>query len=136
MIRCPVVFAGTRYSFQLPGLDSDSIKSGFVSALILSSRLRSGKRFDMTKQVRKIRWQAKIWCARLQGVLTTDTFIVVANLQTKTIHRKMKVSLTIDLLGRETPCKRHKSVLSLTVTKTIHNFCFEIGGYSPRNCQE
>ena len=31
MIRCPV--AGTRYSFQLPGLDPDSIKSGFVSAL-------------------------------------------------------------------------------------------------------
>ena len=33
MIRCPVVFTGTRYSFQLPGLDSDSIKSGFASAL-------------------------------------------------------------------------------------------------------
>ena len=32
-IRCLVVFADTRYSFQLPGLDSDSIKSGFVSAL-------------------------------------------------------------------------------------------------------
>ena len=30
-----MVFAGTRYSLQLPGKDSDSIKSGFVSALAL-----------------------------------------------------------------------------------------------------
>ena len=28
-------------------------------------------------------------------------------------------SLTIDLLGRETPCKRHKLVLSLTVTALL-----------------
>ena len=31
MMRGPVVFEVTRYSFQLPGEDSDSIKSGFVS---------------------------------------------------------------------------------------------------------
>ena len=35
-LRCPVVFEGTRYSFQLPGKDSDSLNSVFVSALVLS----------------------------------------------------------------------------------------------------
>ena len=33
-LRCPVVFEGTRYSFQLPDKDSDSLNSGFVSALL------------------------------------------------------------------------------------------------------
>ena len=40
MMRCPVVFAGTRYSPQLPGQDSDSLKSRFVSALVKSTNIQ------------------------------------------------------------------------------------------------
>ena len=42
-LRCPVVFEGTRYSFQLPGEDSDSLKSGFVSALKFTKSQKSSE---------------------------------------------------------------------------------------------
>ena len=58
MIRCPVVFAGIRYSFQLPGLHSDSIKSGFVSALLLMGLRRA--KFTQRNTNR----QKNIFCGR------------------------------------------------------------------------
>ena len=37
-----------------------------------------------------------------------------------------EISLTIDLLGRETPCKRHKLVLSLTVTALLSVYIHQL----------
>ena len=66
-IGYPVVFEGIRFSFQLPGYinqDSDSIKSGFVSALIHTSIMLkvapaqcAAQRTDMQKMAKVSRYK-------------------------------------------------------------------------------
>ena len=68
LIGCPVVFAGTRYSFQIPGLDSDSIKSGFVSALQFSQTCH--------EHVSSPREHAKLFAhdhSSIEGLTCTDS---------------------------------------------------------------